>query len=121
MLALERCQRVRASSASHSAAVPLSTRAWTAADPLPDARYDTIVLGHVMNELHADARDPIAKRADLVAALLRRLRPNGRIIIIEPALRETARAVSQLRDRVLANGASVYARLASRSSRVPRS
>jgi hypothetical protein len=62
----------------------------------------------MMNELHTDARDPIGKRAELVAALLRRLRPQGRLVLIDPALRETTRALLQLRDRAL-QGANVYA------------
>jgi ribosomal protein RSM22 (predicted rRNA methylase) len=61
---------------------------------LPGA--DLVVLGSVLNELPAAARLPLIERA--VAAIA----DDGAVIIIEPALRETARALHELRDAVLA-------------------
>jgi ribosomal protein RSM22 (predicted rRNA methylase) len=61
---------------------------------LPPA--DFVVLGSVLNELPPAARLPLITRA------LAAIADDGAVIIIEPALRETARALHQLRDAVLA-------------------
>ncbi|HEX3476180.1 MAG TPA: small ribosomal subunit Rsm22 family protein [Kofleriaceae bacterium] len=64
--------------------------------PVPAA--DLVVLGSVLNELPGDAR---------LAAVLRALAAigdDGAVIVIEPALRDTARALHELRDAVLAGG-----------------
>jgi hypothetical protein len=64
--------------------------------PLPAA--DLVLLGSVLNELPGDAR---------LAAVLRALAAigdDGAVIVIEPALRDTARALHELRDAVLAAG-----------------
>jgi ribosomal protein RSM22 (predicted rRNA methylase) len=61
---------------------------------LPPA--DFVVLGNVLNELPPAARLPLITRA------LAAIADDGAVIIIEPALRETARALHELRDAVLA-------------------
>jgi SAM-dependent methyltransferase len=64
--------------------------------PVPAA--DLVVLGSVLNELPGDAR---------LAAVLRALAAigdDGAVIVIEPALRDTARALHEVRDAVLAGG-----------------
>jgi ribosomal protein RSM22 (predicted rRNA methylase) len=63
--------------------------------------YDLILLSNCLNELFRNARDPISKRAELVGRLLERLSPAGTVMLIEPALCETARGLHQVRDRVL--------------------
>jgi ribosomal protein RSM22 (predicted rRNA methylase) len=64
-------------------------------DPaLPTA--DFVVLGNVLNEL------PPAARSALITRALAAIADDGAVIIIEPALRETARALHELRDAVLA-------------------
>ncbi len=99
--ALERVERARALGLALGDG-PIDARAWDAArDPLPDGRFDTIVVGHLLNELPAAAR--------LLAALRARLAEGGRLVIIEPALRETSRALLELRDRALADGAVAIA------------
>ncbi|OQW62693.1 MAG: hypothetical protein A4S17_01515 [Proteobacteria bacterium HN_bin10] len=65
------------------------------------APFDLIVLANCLNEVHADAKDPIAARTALVAEALSLLTPSGTVIIVEPALRETSRALHQVRDRLL--------------------
>jgi ribosomal protein RSM22 (predicted rRNA methylase) len=62
--------------------------------PLPAA--DFVLVGNVLNELPADARLPLIERA------LAAIADDGVVIIIEPALRETTRALHELRDAVLA-------------------
>ena len=67
-------------------------------------RADLVVLGSVLNELPAAARLPLLERA------LAAIPDDGAVIAIEPALRETSRALHELRDLVLARGlASVFA------------
>jgi len=69
---------------------------------LPEA--DLILVGLTLNELFAD-RDG-EDRLDAAEALLRdltgRLSPGGALIVLEPALREQARRLSSLRDRLAA-------------------
>ena len=88
----------------------VSTGGWT--PPAPHA-YDLVVVSFVLNELWQD-RDP-RHRAERQRALLGRLSAclaaNGSLLILEPALRETARALHELRDGLLAEpmGLSVFA------------
>ncbi len=70
--------------------------------PLPPA--DLVAIGSVLNELPAAARLPLVERA------LAALAEDGAVIVIEPALRETARALHELRDAIVARGlAHVFA------------
>jgi ribosomal protein RSM22 (predicted rRNA methylase) len=74
-----------------------------------EGTYDLIVLGNVVNELFPDARDPIARRAQLLRDLLSLLHPQGTMMIVEPALRDTSRHLLQLRDQLVAEGScNVY-------------
>jgi precorrin-6B methylase 2 len=59
---------------------------------------DLVVLGSVLNELPGDARLPAVLRA------LAAVGEDGAVIVIEPALRDTARALHEVRDAVLAGG-----------------
>ncbi|TAJ09569.1 MAG: hypothetical protein EPO61_05790 [Nitrospirae bacterium] len=71
--------------------------------------YDLIVLGNVVNELFPDARDPITRRVQLLRDLLGLLHPQGTMMIVEPALRDTSRPLLQLRDQLVTDGAcNVY-------------
>ena len=67
----------------------------------PGAPFNLIILANCLNEIHADATDPIAMRSRLVTDLLALLAPQGTIMIVEPALRETSRSLHQVRDRLL--------------------
>ena len=69
-------------------------------------RFDLIVAAHLLNELDLD----LDGRARLVAGWCRDLlEPDGMCIVIEPALRETARALLGVRDRLLGAGLRVAA------------
>lgn len=71
-------------------------------------QFDLIVAAHLLNEL--GTRLDVEKRAALVAGWCRQLlAPEGLCIVIEPALRETSRALLGVRDRLLALGVSVLA------------
>lgn len=62
---------------------------------LPHA--DLIVMGTVLNEL------PAAARLALVEQALDAVAPDGAVIVIEPALRDTSRALHEVRDALIAN------------------
>ena len=66
--------------------------------------YDLIVMANCLNELFPVSVDPPAERAVIVAQLLPFLAPHGTIMIVEPALRQTARALHQVRDHLLKQG-----------------
>jgi ribosomal protein RSM22 (predicted rRNA methylase) len=65
-------------------------------------RFDLAILANVVCELE---REPRGSAEELVLAVGRELlAPEGAIVVIEPALRDTARALERLRDRWLASG-----------------
>jgi ribosomal protein RSM22 (predicted rRNA methylase) len=69
-------------------------------------RFDLIVAAHLLNELNLD----LDGRARLVAGWCRDLlEPDGTCVVIEPALRDTARALLGVRDRLLGAGLCVAA------------
>ncbi len=61
---------------------------------------DFVLLGTVLNELSADARLALVERA------LAAIGPDGSVIVVEPALRDTSRNLHELRDAVLTKGAA---------------
>lgn len=61
---------------------------------------DLVVMGTVLNELSAPARLALVERA------LAAIAPDGAVIVIEPALRETSRALHELRDAIIGKGAA---------------
>jgi ribosomal protein RSM22 (predicted rRNA methylase) len=63
--------------------------------------YDLIIMANCLNELFPASIDPSAERAEVVAQLLPFLAPHGTIMIVEPALRQTARELHQLRNHLL--------------------
>jgi hypothetical protein len=71
-------------------------------------RFDVIIAAHLLNEL--GTRLDVDGRAALVAGWCRELlESEGLCILIEPALRETSRALLGVRDRLLASGLAVIA------------
>lgn len=70
----------------------------------PEGPFELIVMANVLNELWREARDPIGSRVTFVRGLLDLLVPHGSLIIIEPALRATAREFHQVRDKLVASG-----------------
>lgn len=65
------------------------------------APFDLIILANTVNEMYAGAKDPIAARTGVVSQALSLLAPSGTMMILEPALRETSRALHHMRDRLL--------------------
>jgi hypothetical protein len=76
------------------------------------APFDLVVSAHVLNELYVDQAS--SERLPRLAALVkswceRLLADGGTLILIEPALRETSRALLGIRDHLLAAGLHVVA------------
>ncbi|MCS6303297.1 MAG: methyltransferase domain-containing protein [Nitrospira sp.] len=63
--------------------------------------FDLVILSNCLNEIHINGMDPIEAKTGLVVECLSLLTPAGTIMIVEPALRETSRALHQVRDRLL--------------------
>jgi hypothetical protein len=82
---------------------------WFAGRLRSDERFDLIGLGHLVNELFGGDERALEKRTALVEETLSRVTPNGSVVIIEPALRETSRALLQVRDGLVARGFAVRA------------
>ncbi len=94
---------------------PLATRDWnpTQGRPLSELTAggrapDAILMGHVLNELWK-GEGQAEKRAALLTQALALLAPGGSLVIIEPALRDTSRALLEVRDLLVAKGAAVRA------------
>ncbi len=78
----------------------LERRAWLE-QVRPRGSFNLIILANCLNEIFADAGDPIMAKTVLVGEALALLAPHGTMMIVEPALRETSRALHQVRDRLL--------------------
>jgi ribosomal protein RSM22 (predicted rRNA methylase) len=93
---------------------PLSTRPWNPTHLQPLAGLagarapDLITLGHVLNELWK-GEGAEERRAALLAEAARTLAPGGSLVVIEPALRDTSRALLRVRDLLVAGGLAVRA------------
>jgi ribosomal protein RSM22 (predicted rRNA methylase) len=81
---------------------------------LPEGRHELVLLGTVVNELPAAARVPLVRRL-----LDAHVADDGALVIVEPALRETARALHELRDELIAGGAHVFAPCTRRGAPCP--
>ncbi|MGH7221582.1 MAG: small ribosomal subunit Rsm22 family protein, partial [Nitrospiraceae bacterium] len=66
--------------------------------------YDLMIMANCLNELFPAATDSPKERAAVVGQLLPFLAPHGTIMIIEPALRQTARALHHMRNYLLKQG-----------------
>ncbi len=67
-------------------------------------KYDLIALQHVVNELWTESKDRLHKIETLLNNLKSHLTDSGFLLIIEPALTPTSRALLQLRDNLLRQG-----------------
>ncbi len=87
----------------------MATRSWNAlsGEPLPGGPVDLLTMGHVLNELWSGQSDAAARRAGLVERAFARVKPSGSLLIVEPALRETSRALLEVRDRLVDAGHAV--------------
>ena len=79
--------------------VELDTRTGDMTRPIL-GEWDLIVVGLSLNELWGGAPDRVERRAAWIAGLLKRLAPDGSLIVVEPALREVTRDLQAVRDRL---------------------
>jgi ribosomal protein RSM22 (predicted rRNA methylase) len=99
---------------AQAAGEALATRDWNPTRPgslaavASGQRYDVVTMGHVLNELWR-GQDEDRRRAALVEEALSLVAPGGSLVILEPALRETSRALLRVRDLLVARGAAVRA------------
>ena len=79
--------------------------------PAVAGKFDLVVAAHLLNELFVDRApaERVALRARRVRAWATLLAPNGVLILIEPALRDTSRELLAVRDQVLTAGLHVVA------------
>jgi small ribosomal subunit Rsm22 len=97
-----------------AAGEPLATREWSPARPgalaglAAGKRLDLVTMGHALNELY-QGPDADARRAALLEEALALVAPRGSLLVVEPALRETSRALLRVRDLLVARGHSVRA------------
>jgi ribosomal protein RSM22 (predicted rRNA methylase) len=71
--------------------------------------FDLILIPNLLNELFETARDPVMRRTKWVEQVFDALAPDGSLVLIEPALRDTTRGLHMVRDRLVAQGkATVY-------------
>ena len=63
--------------------------------------YDVIIAANSLNELYSRNADSVRAKVELVTQLLAKLAPSGTLMIVEPALRDTSRALHQLRDHLI--------------------
>ena len=116
VMAADRSARALASAEAlaREAGKPLATREWNPARREPLARlaggqrFDLVAVGHVLNELFR-GQDEDTRRVALLEEALSLLAPGGSMLVIEPALRETSRALLRVRDRLVAGGAALRA------------
>ena len=66
--------------------------------------YDLMIMANCLNELFPALVDAPTERAAVVSQLLPFLAPHGTIMIVEPALRQTARALHHTRNHLLKQG-----------------
>jgi ribosomal protein RSM22 (predicted rRNA methylase) len=62
--------------------------------------YDLIIVANCLNELFGRLHS-LKERSGLIGDLLGLLAPHGTLMLLEPALRETSRALHQVRDLIL--------------------
>jgi SAM-dependent methyltransferase len=93
---------------------PLATREWNPSRGRPLAelaggkRFDLVTMGHVVNELFPGPEGD-GRRADLLEEAAALLAPGGSLLVIEPALRDTSRALLRVRDLLVTRGYAVRA------------
>ena len=70
--------------------------------------FDLVTLGHVVNEIF-QGEGAAVRRAALLEETLGLVAPGGSLVVIEPALRDTSRALLEVRDLLVARGVAVRA------------
>jgi SAM-dependent methyltransferase len=116
VMAADRSARALAAATAlaREAGEALATREWNPTRPgalaqLAGGRtFDLVTVGHVLNELWK-GQDEDARRAALLEEAAGLVAPGGSLLVMEPALRDTSRALLRLRDRLVERGFAVRA------------
>ncbi len=90
----------------------IGTRVW---DPmggkgkLPDGEFDTVTMGHVLNELFGTGDPAVTRRAAMTEEILGKVKKGGSLVVLEPALRDTSRELLKVRDVLVSHGYAIRA------------
>jgi len=90
--------------------VLVSTRDLTRDGALPAGRFDLILVGFALNELFAalPPAEAIVRRAAWLSEVATRLTDDGALLVLEPALRDTSRALQAVRDVLAARDTAPF-------------
>jgi ribosomal protein RSM22 (predicted rRNA methylase) len=88
---------------------PVETIKTNAEDFAPAKKFDTILGVHVLNELFGADEDRQTLLLATVGSWMEHLTPNGRLIIIEPALKVLGQDLLKIRDALVADGMHIHA------------
>lgn len=90
---------------------PLSVRKWDPLkiDSVPEGSFDTVIMGHLLNELWVGEKDEHERIAEFIGRVTRVLRKGGAVVVIEPALLLTSRRLLKVRDILAGKGFPVLA------------
>lgn len=100
-------QSIRALTHDHA-----QTFVWDGEAPdaaLPPGEFDLIFASHVLSELWKRAPDRVERRLALMQSLIKRLRPGGQLLLIEPATHLLNAELLTLRDAAAASGLFITA------------
>jgi SAM-dependent methyltransferase len=106
-----------ATALAREAGEPLGTREWNPTHGRPLAsvaggkKLDVVLMGHALNELFRGHGEAVTdeKRANLLEEALGLVAPGGSLVVVEPALRDTSRALLRVRDLLVARGYAIRA------------
>ncbi len=77
-----------------------------------EGEFDLIIVANSLSEMTASSQEPImamTQGSEFLAALLKRLAPDGTLMVVEPALRVIARMLHHIRNHLLETGScTVY-------------
>jgi ribosomal protein RSM22 (predicted rRNA methylase) len=75
-----------------------------------EGKFDLALFGFVLNELFRELpeRERAEQRAELIVQASKNLRAGGAVIVLEPALKDTARELMTLRDVLVARAAAPF-------------
>ncbi len=90
--------------------VRVHERDLTRDETLPAGRFDLVLVGFALNEFFAGlpAPEAVARRAAWLAQVAERLTDDGALVVLEPALRDTSRALQAVRDALAARAAPPF-------------
>ncbi len=88
---------------------PVETIQTNAEDYAPAKKYDTILGVHVLNELYGADEDRATLLLETVKSWMEHLTPDGRLIIVEPALKVLGHDLLRIRDALVLDGMHIQA------------